>query len=92
MPLINCEIPFDLNWSENCVIVVTNVASQGATISITDKKTLCSSYNFIDSRRAKLPEQLKFGFKRTINWNKCQPKVSTERQNQYLHFLIDPRF
>ena len=38
MPLINCEITFDLNWSENCVIVVTNVASQGATISITDKK------------------------------------------------------
>ena len=30
--------------------------------------------------------------KRTINWTKYQPKVSTERQNQYLDFLIDPSF
>ena len=40
----------------------------------------------------KLLEQLKSGFKRTINWNKYQSKVSTERQNQYLDFLIDPAF
>ena len=37
-------------------------------------------------------EQLKSGFKRTINWNKHQTKVSTERINQYLDFLIDPSF
>ena len=29
---------------------------------------------------------------RTINWNKYQSKVSTERQNQYLDYLIDPTF
>ena len=34
-------------------------------------------------------EQLKSGFKRTINWNKYQSKKSTERQNQYLYYLID---
>ena len=33
---------------------------------------------------------MKFGFKRTINWNKYQPKVLTERPNRY--FLIDPSF
>ena len=37
-------------------------------------------------------EQLISGFKRTIYWKKYQPKVSTERQNQYLDFLIDPTF
>ena len=26
MPLSNCEISLDLNWSENCTIVATNVA------------------------------------------------------------------
>ena len=26
--LINCEITLDLNWSEYCVIVATNVAAQ----------------------------------------------------------------
>ena len=41
---------------------------------------------------AKLLQQLKSGFKRTINWNKYQIKVSTEKQNQYLDFLIDPSF
>ena len=41
---------------------------------------------------AKLLEQLKSSFKRKINWNKYQPKVSTERQNQYLDFLTDPSF
>ena len=39
---------------------------------------------------SKLLEQLKSGFKRTINWNKYQTKVSTERVNRY--FLIDPSF
>ena len=37
-------------------------------------------------------QQLKSGFKRKINWNKYQPKVSIERQNQYLNFLINPSF
>ena len=41
---------------------------------------------------AKLLEELKYGFKITINWNKYQTKVSTERGNQYLDFLIDPGF
>ena len=41
---------------------------------------------------AKLLQQLKSGFKRRINWNRYQLKVSTERQNQYLDFLIDPSF
>ena len=49
MPLINCEVTLDLNWSENCVIVATNVAAE-ATFSTTDTKLLCSSCNFIYSR------------------------------------------
>ena len=39
---------------------------------------------------AKLLEQLKSGFKRIINCNKYQTKVSTEGVNQYLAFLINP--
>ena len=41
---------------------------------------------------ANLLEQLRSGFRRTIIRNKYQSKVSTERQNQYSHFLIDPSF
>ena len=33
MPLINSESTLDLNWSEKCVIVATDVANQGTTFS-----------------------------------------------------------
>ena len=35
MSLIDCEDTLDLNWSENCFIVATNVAAQATTFSIT---------------------------------------------------------
>ena len=38
MPLIDCEITLDLNWSKNCFILATGVASEGAIFSITDTK------------------------------------------------------
>ena len=38
---------------------------------------------------AKLLEKLESFFKRTINWNKYQSKVSRKRPNQYLDYLID---
>ena len=37
-------------------------------------------------------KQLKSGFKRTINWSKCQSKVTIKRQNEYLDYLIDMSF
>ena len=37
-------------------------------------------------------EKLKSGFKRTINWNKYQSKISTEKPNQYLDYLDDTSF
>ena len=41
---------------------------------------------------AKLLQQLNSGFIRTIHWNKYQSKVTIQRQNQYLTFLINPSF
>ena len=37
-------------------------------------------------------QQLKSGFKRTINWNKCHRKVTVQQQNGHLNFLINLRF
>ena len=36
--------------------------------------------------------QSKSSFKRTINWNKYQSKVTVQEQNWYLDFLIDVSF
>ena len=69
--------------------MATNVENQGATFSITDTKLYVPVVTLSTQENAKLLEQLKSGFKRTINWNKYQAKVSTERPNQYLDFLID---
>ena len=90
MQLINYEISFILIWSEN--LVFSNALNQTATFAITETKlyvpvvTLSTQYN------AKLLQQLKLGLKRTINWNKCQSKITTEAVNWYLDFLIDPSF
>ena len=39
-----------------------------------------------------LLRQLQSGFKRKINSNKYQSKVSIERQKQYSEYLTDPTF
>ena len=41
---------------------------------------------------AKLLQQLKSGFKRTINWNKYQSKAILQEQNRHLYYLIDSSF
>ena len=90
MPLINCEINLDLNWSKKCVIVATTVADQGTTFLITDTKLYVPVVTLPTYDNAKLLEQLKSGFKRTTNRNKYQSNISAERQNQYLDYLINP--
>ena len=90
VPFINCEINLNLNCSENWIIIATDVANQGATFSITDTKIYVPVVTLSIQDNKKLLEQLKDGFKRTINWNKYQPKISTERPNQHLNLLMDP--
>ena len=41
---------------------------------------------------AKLFQQLKLGFKRTINWNIYQSNPCLLKQNKYLNNFIDPSF
>ena len=92
MPLINCEINFILTWSANCVI--TNDAANQATIfAITDTKRYVSVVTLSTQDNAKLLQQLKSGFKSTINWNKYHLKIKAlNASNSYLDFLIDPSF
>ena len=89
MSLINCEINLILTWSDKCVL---SNDTKATTFAKTDTKLYVRVVTLSTQDNAKLLEQLKSGFKRTINWNKYQPKVSPERQNQYLDFLNDPSF
>ena len=85
MPLINCEVNFILTWSSTCVITSSTGAGR-------DTKLYVPVVTLSIQDNAKLLQQLKSGFKRTINWNKYQSDPKTYAQNQYLNHLVDPSF
>ena len=66
MPLINCKITLDLNWSENCVVLATNIAAQAKTFSINDTKLNVLVVTLLTEDNAKLSEQLKSGLKEQL--------------------------
>ena len=89
MLLINCESNLILTWSKDCII---SSATGEAKFKITNTKRYVPAVTLSTQDDEKLLQQLRSGFKRTINWNKYQPKVSPKRRNKYLDFLIDPIF
>ena len=92
MPLINCEINLIVTWSDRCFIEANPIEDQLPTFTITVTKLYVPVVTLSIQDNAKLLQQLKSGFKRTINWNKYEPKVTVEQQNQYLDILINPSF
>ena len=92
MPLIDCEVNVILTWSENCVIVSTDVADQNTTFAITDTKLYVPVVTLSTQDNAKLLQQLKSGFKRVINWNKYLSKPEILAQNPNLNHLVEPSF
>ena len=89
MPLINCEVNLILTWSKDCVI--TSSEDEGK-FAITETKLYVPVVTLSTQDNAKLLQQLKSGFKRTINWNKYQSSIKTYAQNRYLNHLLDPSF
>ena len=79
MSLINCEINLILTCSKNCFIIDAPVKNQLPTSTITDTKLYVPVVNLSTQDNAKLLEQLKSGFKRTINWNKYESKVTVHK-------------
>ena len=73
-------------------LVAGTVTNQVPTFTITDTKLYVPAVTLPTQDNSKLLEQLKSGFKRTITWNKYQSKIITQAPNQYLSYLIDPRF
>ena len=74
MPLVNCEVEIILDWSENCVIISTNVVNQNTTFAITETNLYVPVVTLSTQDNAKLLPKLKSGFKTTLSWNKYQTK------------------
>ena len=64
MPLINCEVKLILTWSKDSVITNSNEGK----FAIPETKLYVPVVTLSTQDNAKLLQQLKSGFKRTINW------------------------
>ena len=65
MPLINCEVNLILTWSST---------TGPGTFKITDAKLYVPAVTLSTQDNSKLLQQLKSGFKRTVNWNRYLSK------------------
>ena len=81
-----------LDWSENCIVIGTNVANQIPTFTITETNLYVPVVTLSTQDNAKSLPQLKSGFKRTISWNKYPAKPESLAQNANLNHLIEPSF
>ena len=84
-----CEINVILTWSDKRVL---SNDVKATTFATTDTKLHVPAVTLSTQDNAKLLQQLKSGFKRTINWKKYQSKVTIQTPKSYLYYLIDPSF
>ena len=85
IPLTNFEVNLILTWPSICII--TNSTDAGR-FEKTDTKLYVPVVTLSSQDNAKLPEQLKSGFKKTVKWNTYQSDPKTHTQNQYLNHLV----
>ena len=86
MSLINCEVTIILTWSSDCDCVITNYTGAGK-FAITEIKLYVPVVTLSTQDNAKLFQQLKSGFKRTINWNKYKSNIKNICTKQILKLL-----
>ena len=91
IPLFRCEINLMSTWYANYFITDNPIKRQD-TIFVLTVVTVVPVVTLLTQDNAKLLQQLKWGFKRTINCNKYQSKVTIQDQNRLLDYLIDPSF
>ena len=89
MPFISCKVNLILTWSKVCVI---SSAIGETNFAITEIKLCVPVVALSTEDNAKLFQQFKSGFKRTISWNKYEWSIKTFAQNRYLNYLINPSF
>ena len=89
MASTNCEVNLILTWSKDWVI--TNSQGEGK-FAITETKLYVLVVTLSIQDNAKLLQQFKSGFKKTINWSKYETNVKTFAQNRYFNHLINPSF
>ena len=90
MPLINCKIYFELNWSKDCVM--STIAA--ATFKITNTKLYVPIITLSSKDNAKPVKLLEDGFNRPVYWDEYQTKIETRNldTNNLTKFSPDASF
>ena len=90
MPLINCKIHLELNWSKDCVM--STIAD--TTFKITNTKLYVPIVTLSSKDNVKLVKLLEEGFKRPVYWNEYQTKIETRNldNNNFTRFPLDAAF
>ena len=90
MPLINCQIHLELNWSKDCIMSTTDEA----TSKITNTKLYVPIITLSRKVNAKLVKLLEDGFNRPVYWNEYQTKVETRNldNSNLKRFPLDDSF
>ena len=70
IPLINCKIHHELNWTKGCVMSTIG----DTTFKITNTKLYVPIVTLSSKDNVKLVELFEEGFKRPVYWNKYQTK------------------
>ena len=90
MPLINCLIHLELNWTKDSVIS----AIADTTFKITNTKLYVPIITLSSKDNVKLVKLLEEGFKRPVYWNEYQTKIETRDldNNNLTRFPLDASF
>ena len=90
MPLINCKIHLELNWSKDCVM--STIAA--TTFKTTNTKSYVLIVTLSSKDNAKLVKFLEGGFNGTVYWNEYETKIETKNfdSNNLTRFPLDASF
>ena len=90
MPLINCKIHLELNWSKDCVM--STIAD--TTFKITSTKLYIPIVTLSSKDNLKLVKLWEERFKRPVYWNEYQTKIESRNlyNNNITRFLLDSSF
>ena len=90
MPLINCKIHLELNWTKDCVM--STIAD--TTFKITNTKLYFPTVTLSSKNNVKLVKLLEEGFKRPVYWNEYQTKIESKNLdiNDLTKFPLDASF
>ena len=90
MPLINCKIHLELNWTKDCVM--STIAD--TTFKITNTKLYVPIVTLSSKDNVKVVKLLEEGFKRPVYWNEHQTKIESRNldNNNLARFPLDASF